>query len=63
MVCQLTKNGIRWIHGHLVLGWVTNETLCVCEGHIAWCCSVSLDYSINVVVVLGERKAESEFLS
>lgn len=37
-----TKYGVGWIHGHLVLGSISNQPLCVCEGHITWCGSVPL---------------------
>ena len=36
------KHRVLWVHGHLVVGSITNETLCVCESHIAGGCAVAL---------------------
>lgn len=38
----LTENCIVWIHGHLVLGRIANETLRLRKGHIARCGPVAL---------------------
>merc|ERR1719322_1291163 len=36
------KDGVGGVNGHLVLGSISNESLSVSEGHIAWCCPVTL---------------------
>ena len=36
------EDGVRGVHGDLVLGGVTNQTLRVCEGNIRWGGSVTL---------------------
>lgn len=41
-VAVLTKYSVGWVHGHLVLGSVPNQSLSVCEGHVAWRGPVSL---------------------
>ena len=48
-VCELAadetlsvENGVGRVHGHLVLGGVTDETLSVSEGDIRWGRSVPL---------------------
>ncbi|TNN68307.1 NAD-specific glutamate dehydrogenase [Liparis tanakae] len=38
----LTKYSVGWVHGHLVLGSISDESLGVCEGHIAGRGPVSL---------------------
>lgn len=39
---SFTKHCVCWVHGHLVLGSITNQPLSVCECHIAWSGPVSL---------------------
>ncbi len=36
------KHSVVGVHGHLVFSCISNESLSVCEGDIAGCCSVSL---------------------
>lgn len=30
------ENGVSWVHGSLVLGWLSNKTLLVCERDVWW---------------------------
>lgn len=39
---DLTKHRVSRVHGHLVLGSITDQPLSVCECHIAWSGPVSL---------------------
>lgn len=38
----ITKHSVGWVHGHLILGSISNESLCVSKGHITGGGSVSL---------------------
>lgn len=42
MELVLTKYGVGWVHGHLVLGSISDQSLSVCKGHIAGCGPVPL---------------------
>lgn len=41
-VAVLTEYSVGWVHGHLVLGSISYQSLSVCEGHIAGRGPVSL---------------------
>ena len=36
------EDGVVWVHGDLVLGGISDETLRVCEGNERGCCAVTL---------------------
>jgi len=47
------EDGVLRVHGNLVLGSISDETLGVCECDVGWCGSVALvvGYDLNAVVL------------
>ncbi|KAF1755604.1 hypothetical protein GCK72_012054 [Caenorhabditis remanei] len=42
MKIKLTEDGVVWVHGDLILGGISNQTLGVGESDVRWSGSVSL---------------------
>jgi len=49
------EDSVGWVHGHLVLGGISDQTLGVCEGDVGWCGSVTLVVGDNLDLTVLEH--------
>jgi hypothetical protein len=54
------------VHCDLILGGITNQTLIVGEGHIGWCCAITLvvrDDLYTIILPYTDTAGEKQVVS